>query len=188
MAPIVEGPTPAGEQRVSSASGPPVPPAPGRSASVTAPVAPPAAPPAPTQEQDAPEAAPRRIPRPIRKKPQQRRTRVTVRSVGPLSVLKFSLIFYFCAMLAIFLGFVFLYMILQAVGVIDTVEEWVTKIFPQTDGGTFQIQPGYLLPRLFFIGCGMVIIWSFINVMVAFLYNLISDVVGGVEITLAEKK
>ena len=183
----MDGPTPAGEQRVSAASGPPVPPAPNPAASVTAPVAPSAARAAP-EEQQVRETAPRMIPRPTRARPQQRRTRVTVRSVGPLSVLKFSLIFYFCAMVAIFLGLVFLYMILQAVGVIDAVEEWVTKIFPQDGGATFQIQPGYLLPRFFLIGCGMVVVWSFINVMVAFLYNLISDVVGGVEITLAEKR
>ena len=30
-------------------------------------------------------------------------------------------------------------------------------------------------------------VWSVINVFVAFLYNLISDIVGGVEVTLAEK-
>jgi Transmembrane domain of unknown function (DUF3566) len=123
-----------------------------------------------------------------RAKPPQRRTRVTVRRVGPLSVLKFSLIFYFCVMVAVFLGLVFLFMIMQAVGVIDTIEEWVTKIFPQNGGASFQIEPGYLMPRAFLIGCAMVVVWSLINVMVAFLYNLISDVVGGVEITLAEKK
>lgn len=125
---------------------------------------------------------------PPRARPTQRQTRVAVRQVGPLSVLKFSLIFYFCVMLAVFLGLVFLYMIMQAVGVIDTIEEWVTKLFPQNGGGSFQIQPGYLLPRAFFVGCGMVVVWSFINLMGAFLYNLISDVVGGVEITLGAKK
>ena len=108
--------------------------------------------------------------------------------MGPLSVLKFSLIFYFCVMVAIFLGLVFLYLIMQAVGVISTIEDWVTQIFPSKDGSTFHIQAGYLLPRVFLLGCGMVIVWSFINLMVAFLYNLISDIVGGIEITLAEKK
>ena len=175
MAQIVDGPTPAGEQAASAAA----------PASVTAPVSPPL----PPAEQRTPTPARRSFPTPSRAaKPQQRRTRVTVRRVGPLSVLKFSLIFYFCVMVAVFLGMLFLFMILQAVGVIDSVEEWITKIFPQDGGATFQIQPGYLFPRLFLIGLGMVVVWSFINLMVAFLYNLISDVVGGVEITLAEKK
>jgi hypothetical protein len=136
---------------------------------------------------DVPAPAPVPAPEAPAKAP-QRRTRVTIRQVGPLSVLKFSLIFYFCVMLAVFLGLVFLFMILQAVGVIDTIEEWVTNIFPQNGGASFQIEPGYLLPRAFLIGCGAVVVWSLINLMVAFLYNLISDVVGGVEITLAEKK
>ena len=175
MAQTVDGPTPAGEQAAAATAG------------VTAPSAP-APPEVQTSEQPAVEPGTRRLPRPPRAKPAQRRTRVTVRRVGPLSVLKFSLIFYFCVMTAIFLGLVFLYMIMQAVGAIDAIEELITKFFVQEDGGTFQIQPGYLLPRLFLIGCGSVIVWSLINLLVAFLYNLISDVVGGVEITLAEKR
>jgi Transmembrane domain of unknown function (DUF3566) len=174
VAQIVEGPTPGGEQHASSAASP----------SVTAPAAPTVAP----HEQGAPQGLRLRLPRPTRSKPQQRRTRVTVRRVGPLSVLKFSLIFYSCVMLAIFLGLVFLFMIMQAVGAIDATEEFLTKFLVTNDGSTFQIQAGYLLPRLFLVGCLMVVVWSFINLLVAFLYNLISDVVGGVEITLAEKK
>ena len=176
MAQIVDGPTPAGEHTTSAAATP--------AASVTAPSAPAVT---PTQT-DLPEPAPRRIPRPARSKPAQRRTRVTVRRVGPLSVLKFSLIFYFCVMLAIFLGLVFLFLIMQAVGAIDAVEEFLTKFLVTNDGSTFQIDGGYLLPRFFLVGCVMVVVWSFINLIVAFLYNLISDVVGGVEISLAEKK
>ncbi len=132
--------------------------------------------PAPTP---GPEVAPRPVPR---------RTRVMVRQVGPLSVLKLSLIFSFCMMLAVLLGLVLLYMIMQAVGVIDTIERWITTVFPQNGGATFRIEPGYLFPRVFVIGCAMVVVWSLINLMVAFLYNLISDVVGGLEITLAEKR
>jgi hypothetical protein len=123
-----------------------------------------------------------------RQEPASRRTRVTVRRVGPLSVLKVSLIFYFCVWVAIFLGLLFLFMILQAVGVIDHVEETMTTWFSSTDGSTFQINAGWIFPRLFVIGAFMSLIWSFINLFVAFLYNLISDIVGGVEISLAEKK
>ena len=147
MAQTVDEPTPAGTSGMSSA------------APVTAPVGPAFE----AHEALAPEVpatgaqpATSRRPRLPRSRPTQRRTRVTVRRVGPLSVLKFSLIFYFCVMVAIFLGLVFLFMILQAVGVIATIEEWVTKIFPAQDGSTFHIEAGYLMPRVFLLGCGMV--------------------------------
>jgi hypothetical protein len=37
------------------------------------------------------------------------------------------------------------------------------------------------------LGLFMVIIWSLINLFIAFLYNLISDVIGGIEVTLSER-
>jgi len=158
------------------------------------PLAPPPAPTAPPAP-PAPASVTQPVPRtqtflqPKRRKSGSRRTRVTVRHVGPLSVLKLSLIFYFCVWLAIFLGLLFLFMILQAVGVIDRLEEAITTTgFSGPEGATFQIEPGWVFPRLFVIGAFMSLVWSFINLFVAFLYNLISDVVGGVEITLAEKK
>ena len=43
-----------------------------------------------------------------------RRTRVVVRKVGPLSVLKFSLIFYFCVMLIVYLALLIIYIVLSA--------------------------------------------------------------------------
>ena len=157
--------------------------------------APPAAPPLPAAAPTVPSAERQAVPRTQhlhlgkRRREASRRTRVTVRHVGPLSVLKLSLIFYFCVWLAIFLGLLFLFMILQAVGVIDHVEEMITTTgFSGNEGATFQIDPTWVFPRLFLIGTLMSLIWSVINLFVAFLYNLISDVVGGVDITLAEKK
>ena len=129
-----------------------------------------------------------------------RRTRVEVRRVGPLSVLKFSLIFYFCVFLVIYLALAIIWAILSASGVIDSLEELLGTIFPSGSGlsptkqiSTGRPQPiaidtGQVFTWLFFAGCVGVAIWSLINVFVAVMYNLISDIVGGVEVTLADRR
>jgi hypothetical protein len=38
------------------------------------------------------------------------------------------------------------------------------------------------------IGFAMVVLWTLINLFVAFLYNLLSDLIGGVEVTLSERR
>jgi hypothetical protein len=129
-----------------------------------------------------------------------RRTRVEVRRVGPLSVLKFSLIFYFCVFLVIYLALAIIWAILSASGVIDSLEQLLGTIFPSGTGlsptqqvSTGRPQPiaidtGQVFTWLFFAGCIGVAIWSLINVFVAVMYNLISDIVGGVEVTLADRR
>jgi transmembrane protein DUF3566 len=129
-----------------------------------------------------------------------RRTRVEVRRVGPLSVLKFSLIFYFCVFLVIYLALAIIWAILSASGVIDSLEELLGTIFPSGKGlsptqqvSTGRAQPiaidtGQVFTWLFFAGCIGVAVWSLINVFVAVMYNLISDIVGGVEVTLADRR
>ncbi len=126
---------------------------------------------------------------PVGRGTQARRTRVAVRRVGPLSVLKFSLIFYFCVMLIFYLGLLFLFGIMSGLGIMDKLGEVIGKLgFAGPGQATFRINGRWVFTRLFVVGSGMVVIWSLINLFVAFLYNLISDVVGGVEITLAEKR
>jgi hypothetical protein len=129
-----------------------------------------------------------------------RRTRVEVRRVGPLSVLKFSLIFYFCVFLVIYLALAIIWAILSASGVVDSLEKLLGTIFPSGSGisptkqiSTGRPQPiaidtGQVFTWLFFAGCVGVAIWSLINVFVAVMYNLISDIVGGVEVTLADRR
>jgi Transmembrane domain of unknown function (DUF3566) len=120
-----------------------------------------------------------------------RRTRVVVRKVGPLSVLKFSLLFYFCVMLIIYFALMIIYWLLGAVGAIDSTERLLGYVFATGDASGPQpihIDGGEVFFWLFLGGCGAVVIWSLINVFVTFLYNLISDVVGGIEVTLGEKR
>jgi hypothetical protein len=121
--------------------------------------------------------------RAFRRRPRQ--TRVVIRKVGPWSVFKFSVLFYFCVMLVILLALGMLYSVLGAVGALDSVTKLARELFSDK---TFTIHGDWIFERLAMIGVAMVFVWSLINVFVAFLYNLISDVVGGVEVTLAERR
>jgi hypothetical protein len=121
-----------------------------------------------------------------------RRTRVVVRKVGPLSVLKFSLLFYLCLMLIVLFAMVIVYGVLAAAGAIDSLETVLGYVFgtgTTSTGGAepIEINGGSLFMWGLVGGLLFVAVWSVINVFIAMLYNLISDIIGGVEVTLAER-
>lgn len=140
----------------------------------------------PTEPAPAPDAGTvAAVPAGTATRPRQRarQTRVVIRKVGPWSVFKFSLLFYSCIVLVILLALAMLYWILGAIGAIEHLTEFTRDLFAEED---FRIHGGWIFARMTLIGVAMVIIWSLINLFIAFLYNLISDVVGGIEVTLAE--
>ncbi len=118
-------------------------------------------------------------------KPRARQARVVIRKVGPWSVLKLSVLFYLCIMTVIVGAFVILYGLLDAIGALDSVTRLIRDLFADP---TFEIHADWLLTRGVLIGLAMVVLWSLINLFVAFLYNLISDIVGGVEVTMSERR
>ena len=116
-----------------------------------------------------------------------RRTRVVVKHVDPWSALKFSLLFYFCLMLVVLFALLILYWVLQVTGVLDSAAKVLTDVgFGGTAG--FQFHGFWIFSRLFLIGLGAVVVWSLVNMLMSVMYNLISDVVGGITVTLAEKR
>jgi hypothetical protein len=115
----------------------------------------------------------------------RRHARVVIRKVAPWSVFKVSLIFYTCVMLVILGAMVILYGVLGAIGALDSVTDLIRDLFADQ---AFTISGRWLFTRGLGVGIAMVVIWSLINVFVVFLYNLISDLVGGVEVTLAERR
>jgi hypothetical protein len=114
-----------------------------------------------------------------------RRIRVQVRKIGPWSVLKLSLLFYFCLMLVVLLGLGILWAVVDALGVLGKIEELLNSV---GFGPNFQFNGGAIFRQLFFIGLISVVVWSALTVFVVFLYNLISDLVGGIELTLTERR
>ena len=114
-----------------------------------------------------------------------RQARVVLRKVDPWSVLKISFVFYLCMMVVILGALMILYGILGAMGVLDTATEFLVNL---GFGDDFQIHGNWLFSRGLAIGLALVVLWTLINVFIVFLYNLLSDVVGGIEVTLSERR
>jgi hypothetical protein len=125
--------------------------------------------------------------------PVSRRIRVAIRTVGPMSVLKFSLIFYFCVMLVVLLGLAILYALLGALGVLDSLAQLLESVgfgapTANGEGRNFEFHALSIFRTLFLIGFLTVVISSALTVFITVLYNLISDLVGGIEVTLIERR
>jgi hypothetical protein len=126
------------------------------------------------------------------RRPGSRRTRVTVRRFGLLSVFKFALIFSVCMMVVAWLALMLIFFVLQATGVTDTIAYWIGCVIQAPEGTKQCVASGIdafkLFTYLFFAGVVMAaasaVLWTFI----ALIYNLIADIVGGVEVVLAEKR
>jgi hypothetical protein len=115
-----------------------------------------------------------------------RRAQVVVRRLNVWSVLRVSLLFYFCVMVILVFALAILYWVLGIMGVLGSVSDLLTSIFPGR--GTYAIDGGWLFIRALFLGLAWVVIWSLVNMFLALLYNLIADVVGGLKVTLGEPK
>jgi hypothetical protein len=115
---------------------------------------------------------------------------VVVRRVDPWSVLKFSLLFYFCVMLIVTFALMILYWIMGLTGVLDSLGRILQNagFGPLVGKGTFRFNSVWIFERVFAIGGLNVVVWSLVNLFGAMLYNLVSDVVGGISVTLAEKR
>lgn len=115
-----------------------------------------------------------------------RRTRVIVRRLGPLSVFRFTLLYSFSVMLVAYLALAILYTVLGALGVLDSVAKVLVSFSVVAKG--FRFNGGWIFSRLFFAGVALVLLWSVIKVIASLIYNLVSNIVGGIEVTLAERR
>jgi Transmembrane domain of unknown function (DUF3566) len=104
---------------------------------------------------------------------------VTVSRVDPWTVLKISLILYFCFLLVVMVGLAVFWVVLTQLGVIRGLTSSLDKLQL-----TMIINGGNIARALFLVGVLNVILWSAINVFLAYLYNLIADIIGGLRVEL----
>ena len=111
------------------------------------------------------------------------RRRATIRRVDPWSVLKLSVIFYFSLLLVVMLGLSVFWSVILRIGVLDT----LTSVLDELQL-TLVINGGNIARAAFLLGLLNVVLWTGINVFLAFLYTLVADLLGGMRIELASEE
>ena len=139
-------------------------------------------------------AAPAARPRPPRPTYRDRRTagrlrarkvRRLVRHIEPWSVLKISLIFYFCLWVVFLIAGVILWSLAVGSGTIDNLESFIEKLLALD---SFEFKGDQIFRASALGGLVLVVAGSGFTVLVAVLFNLISDVTGGMRITVVEEE
>ncbi len=116
-----------------------------------------------------------------------RRVRRIIRKIDPWTVLKVSSLFNVVAALGIVLGLVMFWSVLTAAGIPDKIVDVLVRITLLEEGeNPFANTERFLRAAVF----GS-IVWAVLSTglmtLAAVMYNLISDVVGGVEIVVLEE-
>ena len=111
-----------------------------------------------------------------------RTSHVVLRRVDPWSVLKLSLVFYLCVCLVLLVASVILWAGASGAGVVENVEGF----FQDAGFEDFRFAAGQLLKAFVLGGLILVVAGTLANMLLAALFNLMSDVVGGIRVTLAE--
>lgn len=114
-----------------------------------------------------------------------RRVRRLVRHVEPWSVLKVSVVLYLCAWVVMLFVGVTLWNLAVSSGLVSRVESFVVELFALE---SFTINADQIFRIAAVGGLLMVLAGSGLTVLAAVLFNLISDVTGGVRLTVVEEE
>jgi hypothetical protein len=114
-----------------------------------------------------------------------RRVKRIVRHIDPWSVLKISLLFYACLFVVIMVAGTLLWNLAGAAGTISSIESFIKDIGAFK---TFSFSGVTIFRASFLAGLILVIAGSGLNVLLTVLFNLISDLVGGIRISVIEEE
>jgi hypothetical protein len=122
-----------------------------------------------------------------------RRARLNLKRIDPWSVMKFSFAVSVVLFIVVVVATSVLYLALDAMGVWNSVNESLKTLVSAsggTDGATqtgFRITAWGVIGTSMLIGAVNVVLFTALATLGAFIYNVCADLVGGVELTLAER-
>jgi hypothetical protein len=132
----------------------------------------------------APVPIPAKVPRVLGRKARVRRVTRVVRHVDPWSVFKIALVANFVMYVIVLTASVLLWNVAYATGTIDNIE----RFFESFGWNTFEFNGGELYHAGWIAGLFVVIGFTGLAVLGATLFNLITDLVGGVRLTVLEEE
>lgn len=118
------------------------------------------------------------------RRPRVRRVTRVVRHVDPWSVFKVALVFSFVGYLVVLTSGVLLWRVADSTGTLDNVERW----FTQFGWETFEFKGGEIFSNAWVIGLFVAVGATGAAVLMATLFNLVSDIVGGIRVTVLEEE
>lgn len=99
--------------------------------------------------------------------------------------MRFSLLFYGCMLVVWMVAGLLLWLAASTTGVVDNVERFIEELFSLE---SFAFDGARLFVSTLIGGLVLVLLGTGANVLMAVLYNLTADVVGGIEITVLEEE
>ncbi len=116
---------------------------------------------------------------------QSRKVRRVVRHVDPWSVLTFSVLFHLCVFAALLLASVLVWNAAEAAGTIEDLEGFILEL---GDYETFEIKGDVVFRAAVAIAGVLTLASSVLLVLLTVVFNLISDLVGGIRMTVIEEE
>lgn len=133
---------------------------------------------------------PRLRPRPAATPRGPRRARLGVKRIDPWSVMKFSFAVSLVMFIVMIVAASVLYLALEAMGVFESINSTIADLVDAgggESGDTFRITAQGVIGFSAVLGALNVLLFTSLATLGAFIYNVCADLVGGVEVTLAER-
>ena len=120
--------------------------------------------------------------------PRARRMKLSLTQIDPWSVTKVSFMLLIAVALIQVIAVVFLYYVLQAVGVFDSLTSIVSSAGLNSKGFDIAsfISLGRLLSIFTIVSVFEIVVGTVLAAIGAFLYNIVSSLVGGIHVTLGD--
>ena len=116
--------------------------------------------------------------------PRVRRVTRVIRDIDPWSVFKVGLVFHFVAYLIMLVALVLLWSVASATGTIDNIQQFMKSFGWES----FEFKGGQLFVNVMILGLLGVVLATALWVLAATIFNLITDLVGGIRVTVLEEE